>query len=228
MKKLMVLAVMFLLFTTTSFPQTKETRDVDDFTRVSFAVAGKLVLKQGNTFSVVLEGDKDLLDLIETTVKNGSLSIKRENWRTRMNEKVTAYVTMPVIEGLSVSGSGNLVCDGSLECTGLDLNVSGSGLIELTSLSADEVDASISGSGTIRLEGSGADEGTFAISGSGGYIGEEFKFSEFSVSISGSGNCKCNVTGDLVAKISGSGGVYYAGNPSVDARVSGSGKVRKF
>ena len=224
----MVLAVISLVFMASSFSQTKETRDVDDFSAVSFAVAGKLILKQGNTFSVVLEGDQDLLELIETTVKNGRLSIKREDWHFRMDKKVTAYVTMPVIEGLSVSGSGNLVSDGSLKCDELDLNVSGSGTIELENLSAGEVDAGISGSGTIRLNGSGAGEGTLSISGSGSFAGEDFKFGELSVSISGSGNCRCSVTADLVAQVSGSGDVYYAGNPRVDVRVSGSGKVRKL
>jgi len=33
---------------------------------------------------------------------------------------------------------------------------------------------------------------------------------------------------EILITLSGSGDVYYSGNPSVDARVSGSGKVMKF
>ena len=49
------------------------------------------------------------------------------------------------------------------------------------------------------------------------------------ISISGSGNCRCWVENDLEVRVSGSGSVYYKGDPEkVDARISGSGKVRKL
>ena len=61
MKKIFALILTGLLICSGSFAQ-KETRDVDDFTRVSFAVAGKLYLQQGSKFELVLEGDRDYIE----------------------------------------------------------------------------------------------------------------------------------------------------------------------
>jgi hypothetical protein len=216
------------LFIVNGAKAQKETRDVDDFTKVSFAVAGKLYLKQGNKYEVILEGDRDYIEEIETEVRNDRLVIKREKWFSFQNKKVTVYITMPEIEGLSVSGSGYLLAEDQLECDELDLSVSGSGDIVLEDLLADELDCGISGSGSINLEGEGADRGEISISGSGNFTAESFEFDKLDVSISGSGRCKCYVNGQLNARVSGSGNIYYKGSPSVDAKSSGSGKVRKI
>jgi hypothetical protein len=51
----------------------------------------------------------------------------------------------------------------------------------------------------------------------------------YSVKISGSGKCKINVGDSLEANISGSGSVYYKGDPDkIRSNVSGSGKVKPY
>ena len=89
----------------------KETRDLKDFTKVNFGVAGNLYINIGPEFKVVLKGEKSYLNEIITEVSGGRLIIKNENWkmhnwRMNMNEKVTVYITMPELNGLGVSGSG--------------------------------------------------------------------------------------------------------------------------
>ena len=59
---------------------TKETRNVTDFTKVSFGVSGNLYINFGPEFKVVLEGEKRYLDDIITEVSGGKLVIKKENW----------------------------------------------------------------------------------------------------------------------------------------------------
>lgn len=226
MKKYLSLILMSLLVLGCSYAQTRETRDVNEFTGIAFGVAGDLILEQGSTFSVVLEGDEDFLEEIETIVKGNKLVIRHDNWFSFGNKKVTVYVTMPEIVSLSVSGSGKMIAEGPLRAAGLDMSVSGSGDIELKDLNAESIDCSISGSGSIELNG-GAEDGELSISGSGNYDGQTFQLNTLEVSISGSGTCRAAVEEELEARVSGSGDVYYSGNPQVDARVSGSGKVRK-
>ncbi len=226
MKKYLNLVLLALFAIGCSYAQTKETRDVDDFTGVAFGVAGELILEQGNNFSVVLEGDEDFLEEIETTVRNNKLLIRHDRWFSFGNKKVTVYITMPEVESLSVSGSGKMIAKGSIRTDNLDMGVSGSGDIELKDLIAGSIDCGISGSGTITLDGE-AEDGEVSISGSGDYYGQSFQLETLDVSISGSGTCRTAVDEALEARVSGSGDVYYTGNPNVDARVSGSGKVRK-
>lgn len=217
-----------VLMTSISYGQNKETRDVKGFTRVSFGVAGNLLIKIGPEFSLVLEGDRKIIDEIETEVSGGKLTIKKENWRMSFNEeKITVNLTMPEIEALSVSGSGKAQILDRVESDNLDLSVSGSGKLMTSDLEVDNLDCGISGSGDIILGSGGTiDRGDISISGSGGFSGENIEIDHLDVSISGSGNCVCRVGDSLDASVSGSGNVTYLGNPKIDARVSGSGHVR--
>jgi Putative auto-transporter adhesin, head GIN domain len=205
----------------------KETRNIDDFTKVSFGIPGNLYINFGPEFKVVLEGDKDLIDDILTTVSGDRLMIKKDNWRLSMNERVSVYLTMPRIEGLSVSGSGKAEIMDAVKADNLNLSVSGSGKLFTKDIRADELSCRISGSGDIIISGSGeAGDADIAISGSGSYKGESCMLRSADIHISGSGSCSCNVTDNLDARVSGSGNINYLGNPKVDARVSGSGRVR--
>jgi len=226
MKKYFGLILITLLSIGALNAQTRDTRDLDDFTGIGFGVAGTLVLQQGNNFSVVLEGDEDYLEEIATTVKNDKLIISHDRWMSFGNKKVTIYVTMPEIEELNVSGSGNIIAEKSIRAEELGLAVSGSGNIKMDNLNAESIECRISGSGSLELDGS-AEECGLTISGSGKYRGEGFRLKTMDVSISGSGTCRTMVEEDLEARVSGSGDIYYSGSPNVDARVSGSGKIRK-
>jgi hypothetical protein len=223
-----VLATAMILISLNSSGQSKETRDVRGFTKVSFGVAGDLFIKTGPEFHLTIEGDKRIVEDIETVVSGDRLTIKKDNWRFSFdNEKVTIELTMPEIEGLGVSGSGRAQIMDKLEADHLNLSVSGSGKIIADELNADDLNCGISGSGDIILNSGGSvDNGQISISGSGSFSGEGVEIDHLSVSVSGSGNCRCKAGDTLEAHISGSGNVTYSGNPKVDARVSGSGHVR--
>ncbi len=221
--------IAFYLATGVSNGQTedKETRNLSDFTRVNFGVAGELYINIGSEYKVVLEGNKSLLEDIKTEVSDNKLVIKRNNWHTHMNEKVTVYITMPELTGLNVSGSGKAEIRDAVKADNLELGVSGSGKLVTADLTLGELNAGISGSGDIIIGGSGdAKKADINVSGSGSYSGESLKIGTAEFSISGSGNCKCNVTDNLRASVSGSGNVTYIGSPKIDARVSGSGHIR--
>lgn len=222
-----LLAVIVMTSGISTGQSEKETRNVSDFKSVSFGVAGNLYIKVGTKFSVVLEGDRDYINDIETYVRDGRLVIRNETSRIFSNEKVDCYVTMPEINGLGVSGSGKAKIESAVEADKLNLSVSGSGKIYAGDLSADSFSCSISGSGDVIIEGNGsADKGEITISGSGSYKGEDFEVDHLSVNVSGSGNCDCRAGDSLTARISGSGNIYYSGSPRIDSRASGSGHVR--
>jgi hypothetical protein len=231
MKKVIYSAVFLLVMILSSgfvYSQSKETRNVRGFTKVSFGVAGDLFIKIGPEYHLVIEGDKRILDEIETEVSGDRLTIKKDNWRFSFNdERVTINITMPEIEGLGVSGSGKAQIMDNVEADQLSLSVSGSGKLMTASLDVDDLNCGISGSGDVILGSGGSiDNGDISISGSGGFSGEEIEIDHLEASISGSGNCRCRVGDSLEAHVSGSGNITYIGNPRVNARVSGSGHVR--
>jgi len=230
MKKHIPFVLAFLCIANFTYAQ-KEKRDHSDFDGVSLGVPAKLIITQGDRYSVELSGDNDDLEEIRTEVRGSTLVIRSHkewgwfHWESGNN--VTIYVTMKDIRSLSVSGSGTIENEGRLHTGNLDLEVSGSGKIDVVAESQD-VSVDISGSGSVRIEGKGND-GEVDISGSGKLIAEDFQSDSFDIEISGSGRCTVNVTRSIYADISGSGSVYYKGDPDkVRSNVSGSGRVRKY
>lgn len=210
------------------FSGVKEERNVKNFSEVAMAISGTVYVKQGSPCKVVLEGDQKDLDKIETVVEGDKLKIKTKSWTNNFG-KITAYVTCPNIEGLSVAGSGKMIAENDFNTEELDLAVSGSGELKLKGIQGEEIDIRVSGSGDVYVEENGqAEEVDIAISGSGKVYAENLKVNECDARISGSGSCKIYVTGELEARISGSGSVYYKGNPKIDASSSGSGKVKSL
>src|SRR6478735_7917810 len=118
--KILSALLVVLLSVASTMAQTKQTRDVSTFTKISFRVPGKLYLKQGSPQKVEIEGKKDILEKVETEVDGGRLVIKKEgkdwmDWSWGDNDdKVNIYITVKDIEGLSVSGSGDLVSQGKI------------------------------------------------------------------------------------------------------------------
>lgn len=205
----------------------KETRDVKNFTEVGFAVPGDLYVQIGSAYSVVIEGDADFLKKVVTEVRGTRLIIKTENsWNTG-NNKIIVHVTMPSVEGLSLSGSGKIFIESPLKGSNLSLAISGSGKMMAGDISYQEMSCSISGSGSFGFSGTGkVTDADLSISGSGDFNAPGLEITNLEAGISGSGSCDCFVTGKLEARISGSGDVLYSGNPRIDVSSSGSGKVR--
>jgi hypothetical protein len=270
MKKILSLCIALLFTATALFAQKRETRNVSTFTKIAFRTPGNAYVKQGSTQKVEIEGSAEMLEKIKTKVEDGKLSIGPEeswsNWSWGSEDKVNVYITVASIEGLSVSGSGNLIVETKVKTSGLNLNVSGSGSLKVDA-QAENVSANVSGSGDMELRGmyksftsdiSGSGEivmnttiagsaefeisgsgkvmakGTsqsvsVEISGSGKILAAELETDKCQVRISGSGGVEINVKDELDARISGSGSVYYKGEPKrVNADSSGSGKVRKL
>jgi len=232
MKKILITYFALFFALTFSFAQTKESRKVDTFTKIAFRVPGKLYLKQGPEQKVELEGSKEILSKIETEVSGGRLSIGRENenwkmWDWDNDDKIVVYVTVKDLEGVSVSGSGDLIGESKFKTNNLDLNVSGSGSLVLEADASGDLYANVSGSGRIDFKGTCKDVDS-KVSGSGKVTVGLASANKVVVGVSGSGKIIANGNAkEIRANISGSGEVLAA-ELQVDAceiRISGSGDV---
>jgi len=201
-----------------------EDRTIEQFDEISLRGSGTVILTQGDIQNVSVTTDDNIMDLVVTEVKNNRLIIYTEGNIIRSTQ-YDIDITIPEIESLHVSGSGDVVSNETIVCDDIDLSVSGSGEIELL-LQAQDIYSKISGSGEIELEGN-ADELEVKISGSGNLNAKGLNCEDASVKVSGSGNCKINAIENLNASVSGSGNVYYYGNPDISTSISGSGSVQK-
>jgi len=208
----------------------EEIRDLPPFTKIALKISGKVYLKQGDTQSVKIVANDETLEEIITEVKDRTLNIRFPNKNIFKNwnpGKIEIYITVPGIDALNVSGSGDISAE-EISSRILDLFVSGSGNIEIEKLASEQVSATVSGSGNVKINDGGvAKELKARISGSGNVDASGFEATNVDVQTSGSGSCSVISNGEIKARISGSGNVYYSGNPAIDSSIAGSGKVRK-
>lgn len=231
------------------FAQTREVRKVENFNKISFQYPGKLYLKQGSPQRVEIEASKDVLAEVETEVEGSRLVIgkpgKWYDWNWKDADEIIVYITVPSIEGLNVSGSGDIIGQSKFTTGDLDLKVSGSGSLKMEADASGDVEANVSGSGDIDLRGkcrsfnsdvSGSGKvilsmavsgvADFGVSGSG-RIEASGSAQSVRTNISGSGKLLAAAleTNKCEVKISGSGDVEINVKNELDATISGSGSV---
>lgn len=204
-----------------------EVRDLAEFSRVSVAGSMDVFLTPGSHQSVKVEADDNLLPYIRTEVDDETLHIgTRPSFNIRPRSPIKIYITLPHLTGIAVSGSGDVASKGEFETDKMDLRVSGSGQITLP-VEAKTIDTHLSGSGKIILSGNATDLAC-NISGSGSLDARQLNARNVRSNISGSGTSLVNADRFLHASVSGSGHVWYYGDPAdLETSVSGSGSVKK-
>jgi hypothetical protein len=210
----------------------EQTRNVEPFTEISLRISANVHLEQGNKPNLEIVAKASTLEQIITEVKEGKLIIRFPTKNLFHNDfrpgEITIYITTPEVNALSVVGSGNIVADDQIKTKIMDLDLSGSGNINLSELSAERVKTVISGSGNVVLAGKQtAQDLSVAISGSGNFKGMDYSSKDVSIKISGSGNAFVEAQDNLYIRLIGSGNVTYKGKPAVDQSTTGSGSVKR-
>lgn len=240
MKKILI--ILFAFISVNSFGQVwktvkgngdikKESREISNFTSLISQGSMNVEISYGNSNSLTIEGDENLLPYIETNVENGRLYIKsKKNINLKSKSPIIVHVSMTKIGSLQVSGSGNIYGNGSFSNDAkTDISVSGSGNLKLNFDTFKDLDLSVSGSGNIELKGNTTNNITAHVSGSGNIDCSNIKTNDADIKISGSGNVKVYAQNSIDAKINGSGNVFYKGDAQkINSKVSGSGKIIKM
>lgn len=203
------------------------TRTVNNFDEIAVSGSFDVNLVKGKEGTITIKASENLVDAIVTEVENGILKIKfKKGFSVKNYKSIHITVSYESIEGITLSGSGEIHSNNVVNAENLDLSLSGSGNFKLDVSSAN-LNASISGSGNMNLSGQ-SDIFSCSISGSGNIISSELTANIVNAKISGSGNIKVNAIKEINAKTSGSGNIIYTGNPTIiKANSSGSGSVHQ-
>ena len=205
---------------------TKETRNVSDFKGVKTSGSIDVEIKSGDQYQVIVQDDENLLPHVITEVRDGVLNIRYEDGFSIMNDHAKVFVSAPKINNLSTSGSADITSDGVISNDNqIELSTSGSGDIK-AEVDAPSVKATSSGSGDIILSGRTKDF-ECRISGSGDAKCADLKSENAVVRVSGSSDVHVFASVSLKVNVTGSGDVYYGGNPaSPEIHLTGSGTVK--
>lgn len=178
---------------------------ISDFSKIEVATAIDANIKVGEKTSLKLTGDDNLLELIETTVNNNTLTIKvKPNASLRQKLKMTAEITTPQLNAAATKSSGNM---------------------KITNVNEQMLELTTQGSGDIHVQGK-ANQVQIEIQGSGEIFANELLANVIDINTKGSGDVKANVDGTLSVNVQSSSNVFVTGKAdALFVKINGSGDV---
>jgi hypothetical protein len=206
-----------------------EQRPVSDFTRVQLDGIGDLSITKGDTESLAVEADENLLPYIITEVKNGTLIIRmKEGIRiANLIPTVKYTVTAKSLEMVNLNGLGNIKI-APLQTDALTISLDGSGAITVDNLTANGLQANLNGLGGLTITGGKVTAQQVSLAGAGAYQAGNLESETASISLTGLGSATVWVTGTLDAELTGAGSLDYYGNPQVTSQDTGLGSIKSL
>lgn len=179
-------------------------RNIASFKSISTEGAFTIEVKCQQDLALEVEADDNIIPLVSTEVSGSVLYLKNsENYS--VHEPVIVRISVPDIEGLSVSGAGS---------------------IDISGIKNDKFEIDSSGAPSIRVSGvtKVVDIDT---SGAAKIDTHKLHASRAIVDSKGVSKVDLDVSDQLDVKISGPSYVTYEGNPSVHQTINGPGKLQK-
>jgi len=206
----------------------EETRQVEGFDKIEINGMGEIFVTLGTEEALRVEAEENLLPYLETYVRGSSLVIGIEDGTTIVPTKsLNFYVTVVSLEGLSISGAGNVQLP-EIEADRFSIDLSGAGNIDIDSLNADSLDVSMSGLGNLTVSDGQVSSLDVRISGAGKFSAKNLESGDAEITISGLGSATLRAENYLKVTISGGGDVSYYGSPEVDSEISGLGDLDRL
>ena len=218
--------------------------DFEGFDKVMLNTSFDLTISQNPEFSVIVNGQQNIIDRIKLDLEEDRLTIDLENGNYQ-NVTISIEIKMPDLVEAHLNGSGDISIN-SFNVDNLSLINSGSGTInalqgttigiktDLSLLGGGEmfvinhqsgnVAINSTGSGSLTLRGNG-DQMEIRNTGAGEVLSFDFPTSIATVASSGSGDTQVNVSDELDVSITGSGDVYYVGMPMITSSITGTGEL---
>ena len=222
----------FLLLPAACYPSVRgngqpalETRSLEGFVDVDSSGAFDVRVEHGDTYSVAVAIDANLLPFLETRVVEGTLRIGSHYHLEHVLPGPHVMVRMPTVAGATLSGSGRLAVLSVHEMRPVTVRLSGSGNVDFDG-TAPAVTVHLDGSGDVNLAGS-TERVALDLAGSGTIDATNLIAAAGSIDLDGSGNVRATINGPVDVSLSGSGDIDLFGNVSIQrSSKSGSGSIR--
>lgn len=235
MKKLLLLPAMAVLaFASCNFNTVKgnghtarRTYPETGFRDIEVNSSVDVIVKQGTGYSISVEADENILELIKVRKEGDKLVVGlKNNVSINTSKGIKVYITAPAFHKLDASGASNFRSEGLLTGNDFELDLSGASNAKLY-LEVQQLNIDASGASEIMLKGKAND---FSVDGSGATRVKAFDFrtENASIELSGAGDAEVYASRSLRVDLSGAGNVVYRGNPpSISKEVSGAGSLNK-
>lgn len=197
---------------------TKELNNVSNFSSIRVLGSPDVEYRQSSDSktTVSIYGSDNLVDLLEVSTVNGVLqvNIKKGVKILSGERRLKVIASSPSLDDVDIKGSADVYLKGTLKGADLNLNITGSGDIDVKNVKATTVKTIVSGSGDVKMKGS-TQTAMLTVNGSGDISADKLTATNVVATVSGSGDISCYASKQLDAKASGSGDIEYKGSPSI-------------
>lgn len=200
-------------------------RNAPSFSGIVISCSADVFIKQGGSQAVKVKADENLLELITTNISGGVLEIDIDG-SIRNAKTLEVFVTVVNLEKVKINGSGNVKSEGIIKGSSCEIDVNGSGDVELE-LDMKNLETTINGSGDVDVTGVSG-EFRLKIAGSGDFTAEQLRLTTGNIYVQGSGDVKLSGSADKISiehSASGDVNLYSLNVVDVDAKCNGSGDV---
>lgn len=212
---------------------TTEQRAFSGANQVVLHDYGEMIINIQDQEGMIIEGNKELLKSIETSVEGGVLHIRI---RTGLFDKLghalsTSLSRMPLryrlamkeLSGLYIKGAGRVTV-GDVDAQDMAISLQGAGSIEMRSLSAETLKVDFGGTGRLEIGGEVWSQSVL-LTGAGNYFAPKLLSAKTTVEIRGAGKATVWAQDQLQVAIRGVGNVDYYGTAELQTSKSGLGSV---
>lgn len=202
----------------------QRTYSVLDFDRLEVSEAIEITVAQGSTFAISAQGDRRNLDDLNI-YKNGTTLVMK--FRGNNNRQYTTYVTvtMPALQGMSLSGAVKGSATGFSETARFDLVLSGASILQFNA-DIEDLHGDLTGASELRLNGKGHVVDV-SVSGASSLSAFDFPVDEAKLLVTGASHARINASQKLTVSASGASDVLYRGTPQIDSNITGASTFNK-
>jgi hypothetical protein len=210
-------------------PAIEQELILSDFTKIDLKSSFNAIISQGPVQKVVAVGNENIIERLNTNVTDQQWDMNFD-MGCYSNFELIIYITVPSIEEVKLSGSGNIEMMDFNQDNDLVVTIRGSGNFALNNFeSSENLEANLMSSGIFTANKEVNCFKTLSVntSGSGNFKGFLIKAKKCIVKSTGSGKCFVYAEEKLDASILGSGDIEYKGNPIIDIIDNGSGNLKR-
>ena len=207
---------------------TSQEIPIENYNQIELDATINLVYeaKPNDATYLMIEGDDNLIPLIEVNIKNGKLEIKQK--KNINPTQLTIYTNSPSLKTVNTQGVTDVYLKGAIAGDEFAYEQRGLGNLKADNLVFTKADFKMRGTGDITLAGQ-VSKALYELSGNGNFRATEMKVTDLTCDLKGNGYMQVAAEGKLSVEIRGSGNIEYTGGAElVKQNIKGVGSISKI
>ncbi|MDN4166472.1 PspC domain-containing protein [Cytophagales bacterium LB-30] len=210
---------------------SKSYDELTNFTSIEANDYFDIQINQSDSFSVRIDGDRDILSHTELYVSGTTLylDIENDHWFDirygEFKNRVKVYIDMPALRAIELSGAVEAELN-NFTADYLDIELHGASNLK-GELTAESIDVEIHGASSLQMDGK-ADKLAARVKGASRLLMVDFPVNQAYLDANGASSIEVQVKDILEVETSGASQVGYKGSPRVEHDGNGISGLRKL